>query len=1560
MIDIISSEKGYVSILKDESDGSSQTKVKNYHLKNGYCIILILCLFIHLLPINKILSNVDSSFNKQLNKMSKLYKFIFSNLIVFFSELNFYKIFFLILMQILMDKREYLLYIHKKWMVRNYSTGSKNDLFEQKNLKTIICKLSDYKKIYIDNISIYKRQRNKGKKFLIRNMNNLRNFIKNIKYIILLILFNNTFVNNKVSLIEYNSYNITLNIRGIGNKNIFSSNYEFKSEYYPDEVYINGYKQNDVTPIYDLNQTDNFIELIWHNLINSSDHMFYECSAITEIDLSNFDTSNITNMQGMFGQCSSLTSINLLNFDTSNVEKMNFMFSHCSSLTSLDLLDFDTSKVTWMNEMFSCCSSLTSLDLSKFNTSNVERMYNMFEQCTNLEYINMINFNEIKLNNYSDMFINVPDNIVVCINRSNIPKIYPQINNTKCHIEDCTDNWKLKQNKFIEERDEYINNCSDINKYEYNGKCISSCQKGKYIDENGIVKCKCELEKCFTCPTVAKNKQLCTKCNDNYYQMENEPLNLGEYFNCYNETPNGYYLDIIEYIFKKIKNICIDSIDIVKSNIFSENNCFKTIEYNETRIRFDIIGININITGSCLYFNKSIYYGKFNCIEKPENSYYVLNGIENTGVIKDCNESCKSCYGESTEGNTNCIECAEGYFKTEDSNTNCMNVELIPSNYYLNETDNIYYKCHQNCQTCNGTYDNIANDMHCILCVNNTFLLYGDNKSNCYYKEQFLESGKYYLSSNDNKFHMCYYSCSICVNNEPNETNHYCINCNIGYYFLENTTNCYNEKTIIKNYYLNKSGESFIWRQCTENCKSCNLFEITNGDCVLTCPNGTYKNILNNSCVETCPNNYIVYNDICIQKINEQEIILSDFKNKILSNINLYMNSTKFINGTNFIGIALSSNYMDSKIQLRNGISPVDLGYCTEIIKENYNISKNESLMIFNIETKNININNNNDNCFNLGKNTHLEIYDISGRELDLSICKEDIKVMKYIGDVKELNIQSAISLSEQGIDVFNARDAFFNDICHPYDDQDGKDIIINDRRTDIYQNVTFCQYGCSYFGMNYDLMVANCKCNSSLLQEKGKNITEKDELKSEKNIFKEFAKSFKSNLIDFNFEILKCYNLILNIKILIHNVGFFSLFGMLFLQIIFFIIYLIRKIEQIKNYILNFKDMHKTNKSTKNYNNLNLSTPIKKLKLKKDLLQMRNKKQNKKFNKIQNQKYTEKNIEEIDLNVQSNSDRIKMNEKENNLKNLLQNNNVIENNYGIMININNYSHEKEDNYNINNESNLITSKRKDKELELKAYNMETIPEKIDNVTNKFNSKINKIEISIILNKDEDLQDMDYEKAIIYDKRNYIKIFWSFLFDNQIILETFCTENYLYLFVIKLSFFVFTFQISFFLNALFYTNDYVSDAYHNNGVLDFIVGLPKSIYSFIVTLIITNLLKMLSNSKNELTEVINNRKRYDNYIDIIDKKLSKLRKKLIAYFILLFLLNIFFSYYVTVFCAVYRNSQKYWFYGCLESFAMDTLISLIGCILVSFLRFISIRKRIKCCFVLSNIINTLL
>ena len=114
---------------------------------------------------------------------------------------------------------------------------------------------------------------------------------------------------------------------------------------------------------------------------------------------------------------------------------------------------------------------------------------------------------------------------------------------------------------------------------------------------------------------------------------------------------------------------------------------------------------------------------------------------------------------------------------------------------------------------------------------------------------------------------------------------------------------------------------------------------------------------------------------------------------------------------------------------------------------------------------------------------------------------------------------------------------------------------------------------------------------------------------------------------------------------------------------------------------------------------------------------------------------------------------------------------------------------------------------------------------------------------------------MDYEDAIIYDKRSYIKIYLSSLVDSQIILDTFFTDNNLNLLIIKISFLICIFQISFFLNALFYTDEYISDAYHNDGVLDFVTGLPKSLYSFVATLITTNLLRMLSNSKSELKKI---------------------------------------------------------------------------------------------------------
>ena len=135
------------------------------------------------------------------------------------------------------------------------------------------------------------------------------------------------------------------------------------------------------------------------------DGMFYGCSSLVELNLSNFNTSNVTKMSGMFERCRSLKNLNLSSFDTSNVTSMYSMFYGCSKLTELDLSSFNTSNVTDMSNMFSNCSSITSLDLSNFNTSNVTRMGSMFDKCSFLTSLDLSNFNTSNVTNMSGMFL---------------------------------------------------------------------------------------------------------------------------------------------------------------------------------------------------------------------------------------------------------------------------------------------------------------------------------------------------------------------------------------------------------------------------------------------------------------------------------------------------------------------------------------------------------------------------------------------------------------------------------------------------------------------------------------------------------------------------------------------------------------------------------------------------------------------------------------------------------------------------------------------------------------------------------------------------------------------------------------------------------------------------------------------------------------------------------------------------------------------------------------------------------------------------------------------------
>lgn len=115
-------------------------------------------------------------------------------------------------------------------------------------------------------------------------------------------------------------------------------------------------------------------------------HMFYNYQG-RYLDLSHFDTTGITTMEGMFSTCSNLVKLDLSNFNTESVENMRYMFEDCSNLFLLDVSSFSTENVVNMECMFFECDSLEFLDLTSFDTASIESLYRMFYDCNSLQRI---------------------------------------------------------------------------------------------------------------------------------------------------------------------------------------------------------------------------------------------------------------------------------------------------------------------------------------------------------------------------------------------------------------------------------------------------------------------------------------------------------------------------------------------------------------------------------------------------------------------------------------------------------------------------------------------------------------------------------------------------------------------------------------------------------------------------------------------------------------------------------------------------------------------------------------------------------------------------------------------------------------------------------------------------------------------------------------------------------------------------------------------------------------------------------------------------------------------
>ena len=139
--------------------------------------------------------------------------------------------------------------------------------------------------------------------------------------------------------------------------------------------------------------------------VKNMEYMFIGMTKIQNLNLNWENESDVSNTRGMFSGLKLIKSLNLSNLDTRNVVNMSAMFENMSSLENIRFGEkFITKNVTTMGGMFSNDVELKTLDLSRFDTSNAANMEYMFSHVSKLTNLNLSSFNTSKVTNMSNMF----------------------------------------------------------------------------------------------------------------------------------------------------------------------------------------------------------------------------------------------------------------------------------------------------------------------------------------------------------------------------------------------------------------------------------------------------------------------------------------------------------------------------------------------------------------------------------------------------------------------------------------------------------------------------------------------------------------------------------------------------------------------------------------------------------------------------------------------------------------------------------------------------------------------------------------------------------------------------------------------------------------------------------------------------------------------------------------------------------------------------------------------------------------------------------------------------
>ena len=221
---------------------------------------------------------------------------------------------------------------------------------------------------------------------------------------------------------------------------------------------------------------------------------------------------------------------------------------------------------------------------------------------------------------------------------------------------------------------------------------------------------------------------------------------------------------------------------------------------------------------------------------------------------------------------------------------------------------------------------------------------------------------------------------------------------------------------------------------------------------------------------------------------------------------------------------------------------------------------------------------------------------------------------------------------------------------------------------------------------------------------------------------------------------------------------------------------------------------------------------------------------------------------------------------------------------------------------------------------------------------------------------DDELNSLEYQIALKIDFRTYGEFYLSLIKQTHLIIFTFFVQNDYNLFLLKLSLFLIFFSLFIFMKTLFFKDDSIHKIYEDEGKYDFLYQLPQTLYSTIVSQVISSLLEKLSLSQDDILNMkekgdINEMKRE------IDRVIKYIKIKFFLFFIIGIIILFEFWYYLSAFCAVYYNTQIH--------LIKDNFISFLNSLISPFLldsfpgifRILGLRYKIKCLYIISNVIT---